>query len=304
MGETYVEMEEDTYNPNILDTIKWSMVSHPEGWDKMTYHQMRQHFKCSAHGNDQTKPLPTLDEWNTLRQNYKDVVDPHSTFDEAVPPTEGYNYDGLGNPPPYYPKHSKGKGRGLFANRFIKKGELVDDGNKHAVIFPNATSFRKYTFSLPRKLACDIVEWPWTQILHKGGPLKIVVTLDIAILCNSGSSTETTNVMPIENATKGEYTSLKFFATRDVEKDEELLMDYSIYRVSIIKCFIHLYIMCFGTKSNYNLYCRHHGKRLVYKMISNSFGEVHSIRFMSALCVHTYTLFWKNACLESWINLE
>jgi len=177
MGETYVEMEEDTYNPNILDTIKWSMVSHPEGWDKMTYHQMRQHFKCSAHGNDQTKPLPTLDEWNTLRQNYKDVVDPHSTFDEAVPPTEGYNYDGLGNPPPYYPKHSKGKGRGLFANRFIKKGELVDDGNKHAVIFPNATSFRKYTFSLPRKLACDIVEWPWTQILHKGGPLKTPVLL-------------------------------------------------------------------------------------------------------------------------------
>ena len=23
MGETFLEMEEDTYNPNILDTIKW-----------------------------------------------------------------------------------------------------------------------------------------------------------------------------------------------------------------------------------------------------------------------------------------
>ena len=57
-------------------------------------------------------------------------------------------------------------------------------------------------------------------------------TLDIAILCNS--SPKKFNIMPIDDATKGEYTSLQFYSTRDIEKDEEILMDYSIYRVRFI----------------------------------------------------------------------
>ena len=51
---------------------------------------------------------------------------------------------------------------------------LVDDGNKH-VAFPDASAYRRYIFSLPRKLACDIEEWPWTQKLQKDGPRRIVV---------------------------------------------------------------------------------------------------------------------------------
>jgi len=39
--------------------------------------------------------------------------------------------------------------------------------------------------------------------------------------------------MPIDDAPKGEYTGLQFYSTRDIEKDEEILMDYSIYRVRL-----------------------------------------------------------------------
>ena len=71
MGETYNELEEDTYNPNILDTIKWSL-HYPTGWETMSFYEIRKHFKCKHHGNDQTKPLPTLDDWSILRRHYKD----------------------------------------------------------------------------------------------------------------------------------------------------------------------------------------------------------------------------------------
>ncbi len=109
------------------------------------------------------------------REHWKGIVDPNATFDEVVPPTEGYAHDEDGNPPPYYPKHSRGKGRGLFASRSINKGELVHNGDRDTLVFPDAMSFRRYIFSFSRKLACDIEEWPWTQKLQKYGPRRIVV---------------------------------------------------------------------------------------------------------------------------------
>lgn len=226
MGETIVEMEGDKYNPNLLDTIKWA--TYPDGWEKMSFYHMRKHFKCSAHGHDQSKQLITLEEWNIFRQNWKEVVDSNVTkFDDTrVPPTKGYVHDGNGNPPPYYARQSRGKGRGLFASRPIQKGELVHDGNKNALIFPDAMAFRRYLFSLPRKLACDMEEWAWTQKVQKDGPYRIVVALDISTLMNSGGSMEIVNVMPKES------TSLQLFATRDIKKDKEILMKYSVYPVS------------------------------------------------------------------------
>jgi len=68
----YIGLEEDTYNPNILDTIKWS--HYPTGWETMSYIEIRKHFKCRHHGHDQTKPIPTLDDWSILRQHYKDKI--------------------------------------------------------------------------------------------------------------------------------------------------------------------------------------------------------------------------------------
>ena len=134
------------------------------------------------------KPLPTLDDWNFLRQTYKEIVvdDDDTTSkllpweEDLVPPTLGYSFGGGDEdgddeeekkrhpiPPPYYAKLSPGKGRGLFASHFIPKGSLVHDGTISDVIFPSAHKFREYIFSLPRNYACDAAEWVGCNNLNK-----------------------------------------------------------------------------------------------------------------------------------------
>eukprot|EP00574_Skeletonema_japonicum_P001032 CAMPEP_0201741814 /NCGR_PEP_ID=MMETSP0593-20130828/47002_1 /ASSEMBLY_ACC=CAM_ASM_000672 /TAXON_ID=267983 /ORGANISM="Skeletonema japonicum, Strain CCMP2506" /LENGTH=359 /DNA_ID=CAMNT_0048236153 /DNA_START=81 /DNA_END=1157 /DNA_ORIENTATION=- len=166
--------------------------------------------------------------WESMLDAYNQVVDPAYKFDDEVPPTEGYrlNEDGL---PPYYAKLSPGKGRGLFASRDIQKGEIVHDGTKSDVVFPNETSWKRFMFALPRKIACDQSEWTFTQQLEEDGPMRIVSSLNIAILMNQGNTLRDVNVQPEDgNGKPSEYSSL-FRAMKDIKIDEEILMNYGAY---------------------------------------------------------------------------
>ena len=178
---------------------------------------MHSEFKCSEHAHDQNKPLPDLAFWNYYRDTFKLVVDNDIEFD-SVPPTEGYTMNGDGKQP-YYAKISPGKGRGLFASRDIKKGEVVHDGNASDIEM-SADDWRSMAFALPQKMACDFSEWTWTQQTEKGGPYKIFTAFNISILMNSSKAP---NTMP-----KSSYSS-KMYALRDIKKDEEILTDYKIY---------------------------------------------------------------------------
>ncbi|KAL7529868.1 hypothetical protein ACHAXR_006105 [Thalassiosira sp. AJA248-18] len=195
----------------------------PNGWEEMGFHSIRQHYRCRAHAHDQTKPLPSLEDWQFLRDMYKKIVDENANFeDDPVPPTEGYTF-GEGGPPPFYAKHStEGRGRGLFASRDIKKGELVHDGNQSDFTFPNAMAWRRFIFALKRKKACDVIDWTWTQQTEENGPYKIFSAMNISILLNGGDESDS-NIMPPTD------TSSKMYATKDIRKDEELLSDYYIY---------------------------------------------------------------------------
>ncbi len=85
---------------------------------------------------------------------YKEQVDETATFDDAIPPTEGYTL-GNGRPVPYVAGYSSdGKGRGLFAKRNIKEGELIHDIHGD-VTFPSGMAWRKFVFNLPRAMG----EW-------------------------------------------------------------------------------------------------------------------------------------------------
>ncbi|KAL3782604.1 hypothetical protein ACHAW5_008461 [Stephanodiscus triporus] len=201
---------------------RWSRK--PEKWERMTLRELRRHFACHAHARDQTKALPTLEEWTFLKRQYKELVDDKPVILESpVPPTEGYSF-GPGEysdtPPPYYAGHTEGKGRGLFSSRPIKKGELVHDGPRSNVKFPDAAAFRRLVVSLPRKTACDITEWAWTQKLSPDGTMSLFVDLNIAALMNSS---EEPNVAP-----KNETTT-RFYATRDIAEGEEIVYDYDVY---------------------------------------------------------------------------
>jgi len=200
------------------DESKWKTI--PDGWEHYTFAEIRNHFYCDEHAHDQNKPLPSLAEWTFLRKQMKLLVDPRLNLDDPVPPTQGYSLGNTGAPPPYYAQRSEGKGRGLFASRDIQKGELVQDGPHSFIVFPDALSFRRLVFALPRKSACDITEWAWHQELTPGGRLTIVVDANIAALMNSS---------PEPNIAPKTDTDTKLYAVRDIRKGEEIYYDYNIY---------------------------------------------------------------------------
>ena len=174
-----------------------------------------------SYAHDTAKPLPTLEHFKLFRDKYREIVDSNAIFDDPVPPTMGYTLNDNG-PQPYYASVGD-KGRGIFASRDIKEGELVHDGRKSDILFPTGMSWRKFIFSLPRKRACDMIDWTWTQRVEDGGRFKIFSSINISILCNAGDSEDEINVNPRSD------TSSLFYALRDIKKDEELLTDYYIY---------------------------------------------------------------------------
>ncbi|KAL7442908.1 hypothetical protein ACHAXH_009022 [Discostella pseudostelligera] len=200
------------------DELKWETI--PDGWEDYTFADIRNHFNCDEHAYDQNKPLPSLAEWTFLRKQMKLLVDPRLNLEDPVPPTQGYSLGNTGAPPPYYAQRSERKGRGLFASRDIKKGELVQDGPHSFIVFPDALSFRRLVFALPRKSACDITEWAWHQELTPGGRLTIVVDTNTAALMNSS---------PEPNIAPKTDTDTKLYAVRDIRKGEEIYYDYNIY---------------------------------------------------------------------------
>mmetsp|Transcript_26984 Transcript_26984/g.45775 ORF Transcript_26984/g.45775 Transcript_26984/m.45775 type:complete len:302 (-) Transcript_26984:162-1067(-) len=202
----------------------------PYEWETYTYNDIREYFNCRQRSKDMDKPLPTLDDWNLLRKAYTLIVDSTKTWNDPVPPTEGYSFEqGKAVPPPYYAMQSEGKGRGLFASRDIKKGELVHNGEISDIVFPgyDAIKWKEFVFSLPRDFACDCTDWHWMQMKHKDDDYHMVAALDISVLMNSGGEEfgpgRTPNVLP-----EDKYSG-KQFALRDIVKDEEILTDYDAY---------------------------------------------------------------------------
>lgn len=197
---------------------KWGKTfKPPKDWKRLGFHDLHSAYECSEHAYDQNKPMPDMEYWNYYRDTYKRVVNNNIEFD-SVPPTEGYTMNEEGKQP-YYAKLSPGKGRGLFASRDIKKGEMVHDGNASDVEM-SANEWRKMALALPQKMACDFSEWTWTQQMEKGGPYKIFTAFNISILMNGSNKP---NTMP-----KSSYSSV-MYALRDIKKDEEILTDYKVY---------------------------------------------------------------------------
>lgn len=200
----------------------------PEGWKEYTYIEIRDHFNCPERSLDNNKPLPTLQEWQLMRDTYTRIVDNSKTWDDVVPPTLGYSLKpGIPVPPPFYAKLTRDKGRGLFASRNIKKGAVVHVGDHNDVVFPDSTVWKEYVFSLPPPLACDVAEWCWMQRLTKDGPFKMVCSLNISSLMNSGGVEFGPGQMP--NALPRTELSGVFYATRDIAEGEEILTDYDAY---------------------------------------------------------------------------
>jgi len=215
-----------------LDESDW-----PKNWDQMSFKDVVKTLSCKEVHNNSNNPLPSIDDWTVLRYAYSRVVDPRWTFDDPVPPTEGYSHhEQYHDPPPYVARMSPGKGRGLFASRRIREGELVHrGGNQGDVEFTGGgDKWRRYMFSLPRPLACQIASWNWTQRTEEGGDLRFFVNLNIAALMNSGGKhyKAEANVWPAPDRSGSRSYSMLLYANRDIAEGEEILMDYDVYTTS------------------------------------------------------------------------
>mmetsp|Transcript_29459 Transcript_29459/g.70025 ORF Transcript_29459/g.70025 Transcript_29459/m.70025 type:complete len:298 (-) Transcript_29459:143-1036(-) len=141
------------------------------------------------------------------------------------------------------------KGRGIFAKEGIQKGQLVIDlDNGSSGYFKDGHEWRKFTVSLSREVACNFIEWSWVQdmpriddgdegekndVTDARDGLTIFIAFDESNLINSAEwDHEEANVAcgspPVDD---GDYLvgpcRYKFYATRDIEAGEELLINYS-----------------------------------------------------------------------------
>jgi len=223
--ETNIELDERVYipekelfTPDEKRHVWGKQPKRPDDWQTWGFNDIHHGLKCGEHADDMDKPLPDMDYWNFVRDKYKEVVNSEAKFDDPILPTDGYTMKN-GDRQLYYAKKSPGKGRGLFASRDIKKGELVHDGRASDIVM-TADEWRSMIFALPQKMACDLSEWSWTQRQKKDGPYKLFTAYNISILMNGSNKP---NTMP-----KCSHCS-KMYAIRDIKKDEEILTDYKIY---------------------------------------------------------------------------
>eukprot|EP00527_Entomoneis_sp_CCMP2396_P007610 CAMPEP_0198137426 /NCGR_PEP_ID=MMETSP1443-20131203/905_1 /TAXON_ID=186043 /ORGANISM="Entomoneis sp., Strain CCMP2396" /LENGTH=266 /DNA_ID=CAMNT_0043798835 /DNA_START=86 /DNA_END=886 /DNA_ORIENTATION=- len=162
---------------------------------------------------ESTRPLYNETTWGLLRETYQR---------QHVWEILNVNFV-----PRYYAAQTRDKGRGVFASRDIKKGEIVCSGSSNYAVFHSGSSYRKFVFALPADSACDAMEWSWVESQWENGEAAIFICLDEASLVNSGSRKEPHNIgCPLANTSECQFND---YALRDIASGEEILCDYSSF---------------------------------------------------------------------------
>ena len=208
-----------------------------------------------THGPVTEKDIEKLQQqFNEMREKYKQEVNllpihqptPENSFSMLTIPTEI--------------KDAGRKGRGLFATEKVNKGSLIGSLNAGNVgIFKDGATWRSFAATLPRETACNLIEWNWVQEItpEKGDEdiregLSIFITFDESNLMNSAlivededeeeanircgspfhSEHDSTNMNEEghsheSNQERWGPCRFDYYATRDIEAGEELLIDYN-----------------------------------------------------------------------------
>lgn len=185
-----------------------------------TLKQMYDSRKCDA--ND----VPTLyfkAWWAKFYKNWKKhggKGDPDFITSEApsdfVPPTE--------------PRDTNdGQGRGVFATRDIKKGEMIYGKTTNLAYFSNGYSFQKFLEGLPTNFeACDFMKFAWPQSnFGPNGESAIVAVIDYHSVMKDGG--EAVNCGCI----KGKQCMVDEYALRDIKKGEQIHCSYNYHHAGI-----------------------------------------------------------------------
>ena len=125
-----------------------------------TLKQLKKLKKCSSLQNP--RPLYTSQDWQRLQSIYKSLgggtVDYSGTIDY---PESDVELDFI---PPFKSDYTTdNKGRGIFATRYIQKGEMTYGGKKNYAFFSSGDEYRRFLNELTNEEACDVMMWSWPQ---------------------------------------------------------------------------------------------------------------------------------------------
>lgn len=166
--------------PKTILSVNW--LFKPPPTLKQIYHSRNCHEILNS-----TRPLYTEEQWQRFRDIWKlqGGEDPSHLYKrhdrrkskaprDFVPPIRaGYTTDG--------------RGRGIFATRDIKKGEMTYGGTKHYIFFFDGHSYRRYLDALSDEEACDMMKFTWPQDgVGRNGEAVIWGPMDDMALQNDG----------------------------------------------------------------------------------------------------------------------
>ena len=92
------------------------------------------------YAHNRMKPLPTINEWKVIKDAYLRYVDEDQVFIESDKANNGYNFDI--NEELYYAASGIKRKRIVCFEGYIQ-GELLHNGQRTDLIFPNAMGFRR-----------------------------------------------------------------------------------------------------------------------------------------------------------------
>jgi hypothetical protein len=231
IDQTFLEQHRGLKRIAGVEDVKEEKMAEEDEQEKsystMTMSEIWEAFGCEEIF-ESPRPVHSKDVWSFLRGVYLGIMGTTGS-------TISNSYIRSGFQTSVTAKQSEGKGRGVFANKFIKKGELVWSAT-YTARFDSGEMYRRFLASIPISLACDVLQWAYVQVMEEDlGPdlsrLLISVDLDEGSLMNSGYDNPNIG-FPEDSETGVLATGLQFFALRDVPVGEELLCNYDDFVVS------------------------------------------------------------------------
>jgi len=216
--EYYDYDEEEYYDENLEEHMEDDYYYYEEEiqFSNQNLDEIFYHFNCPALYEEE-RPIHSQSTWKLLRKAYVDIVTPEkSTIGDPLADFNGFDVD-------FIVKQCD-KGRGIFANEFIEKGNAFYTCRRTAV-FEDGQSFRRFLMSIPPDLACDITNWAYVEQIDKDSEkitvddFRIMVELDENAFCNHGDD-GTHNLV---------WRNEKAIALRDINAGEEILCNYDAF---------------------------------------------------------------------------
>lgn len=213
----------------------------PKNFHRMKIDHLWDHFGCDAIFDSGPRPVHQPSDWMLMRKAYRSIVGPEKASIPDDPPDDDEFLDGFHVQ--VEARQADEKGRGVFVKAPVKEGQKIWS-TSFTARFNSGKDYRRFLAAIPRDFACDVLQWAYVQTLSNNAEMNekafVSVDLDAGSFINSygdwqgGDEDIPPNLGCHKEASKTEPGGCEhnYFALRDIEVDDELLLDYGEFAVS------------------------------------------------------------------------